>query len=118
MPTHDDAPTLWKAWVEVYGGEGIVLKDRAWQKLKQRLTVDVQVLECGDALIEWGDWAHAAMLTMTYWHPRQEDHVMVRQAVRVPNPADWRPRTGLAAVLCWGLFSGRLLRHPVFVGWR
>lgn len=129
VPVTGDAKRLWDVWVEERGGEGIVLKRResvyepgqsstAWLKRKARLTVQVHVLSGGEALVEWGDWAHAALLTFTYWHPRREETVTVEQAVRVPNPAEWRPRSGATArLLCWGLMPGGPLRHPIFVGW-
>jgi bifunctional non-homologous end joining protein LigD len=129
MVVCDDATRLWDVWVEGRGGEGIVLKDRrsiyrpatrstAWQKLKQRVTVEVMVTEASDRLIEWGDWAHAAMLSMTYWNPRREATITVQQAVRVPNPDEWQGRSGVATVLSWGLMPSGLLRQPLFVQWR
>jgi ATP-dependent DNA ligase len=128
MAICDDAKRLWDVWVEERGGEGIVLKDRrsiyrpatrssAWQTLKQRVTVEVMVSEASDRLTEWGDWAHAAMLSMTYWNPRQEATIAVQQAVRVPNPDVWRARSGVATVLSWGLMPSGLLRQPLFVQW-
>jgi ATP-dependent DNA ligase len=128
MTICDDAKRLWDVWVEERGGEGIVLKDRrsiyqpatrssAWQTLKQRVTVEVMVIEASDRLIEWGDWAHAAMLSMTYWNPREEATITVQQAVRVPNPDEWRARSSMATILSWGLMPSGLLRQPLFVQW-
>lgn len=57
VPTCDDARQLWALWVVDWGGEGIVLKhrrsvykpgsrSRLWWKVKQKLTLDVDVLDC------------------------------------------------------------------------
>jgi ATP-dependent DNA ligase len=129
VPVSTEPSRLWVAWVVDRGGEGIVLKDRAspyrpgtrsraWWKLKQKFTLDVEVLACVGELIPWGDWGQACILAFAYTDPRTDERVSVEQAVRIAAPATWTPRRGPGEILCWGVLRSGLLRHPVFTGWR
>jgi hypothetical protein len=115
----DDADRLWSLWVGQQGGEGIVLKERrapyrrgvrspAWLKLKNRLTLRVQVLDGSPTLVKWGDWGRAAKVRLAYTHPRTGTPTSVDELVRVTDPEGWTFRLGEADVLCWGILpSGR-----------
>ncbi len=114
-------------WVVEWGGEGIVLKDRrssykpgcrsrCWWKAKHKMTLAVEVLACAPGLIAWGASGRAAVMAFAYRDPRSGEQVTVEQAVRVPRAAGWTPQRGAAELVCWGVLSSGLLRHPVFVG--
>jgi ATP-dependent DNA ligase len=127
VPAFGDARRLWTVWVIEWGGEGIVLKDRqstykpgtrarSWWKAKHKLTLRVEVLQCADTLVPWGDWGQACVMAFGYRDPRSGELVTVEQAVRVPSTGEWTPQWGPAEIVCWGVLRSGLLRHPVFGG--
>lgn len=113
MLTCEDAQRLC-TWVV----EWAVFRSRSWWQAKQKLALDVEVLDCIGELMPWGDRGQAAMMAFAYTDPRSGERATVEQAARVIGPADWTPRRGRAEILCWGILRSGLLRHPVFLGWR
>jgi ATP-dependent DNA ligase len=111
-------------------GSWIVLKDRrspykpgarsrCWWKAKNKLVLPVEILQCAETLVPWGDWGQACVMAFEYRDPRTGELVTAEQGVRVGvgRSSQWTPRCGPAEVLCWGLLRSGLLRHPLFMGW-
>ena len=93
-----------------------IAKDQIRQVNK--VTLEVIVTGGSPQPIHWGDGGMAAMLDIAYTHPRHENAIQIRQAVRIRRDEPFTLQQGQRAELvCWGAMPSGMLQHPLFVRW-
>jgi hypothetical protein len=59
----------------------------------------------------------AVMPDVAYTHPRDGKVIQIRRAVRIRRDEPFSLHAGeRAELVCWGVMSSGMLRHPLFVG--
>lgn len=119
-----DWRTMWKAWVEELGGEGVLVKRRdskyvpgwrspAWQKVKVELTVDVVITGMTDKATYTKDGLRTAGgMALTYGFMKNGQLVTVGQGIKWGSRAALEPFVGrVAEVKCNGQMEGGAVRH-------